>query len=466
DVLEACGGFDGGLGAYDYEVYELSLRLWRLGERVAVAREASVSCPRPVRDLDGGELDWGRFAHELFRLATIHLSEGRIVPLIDGMRQRPGAGAALAGVLVSDAPKRRAELVAAQAPLADGLLDGNSAPAAAVADVSAETWRPPAPAGASAVADVSAETWRPSRVPVSLVLTGLVTAEVEARVADLAAGLGPGAEVVTATSRAAGGRVARGEVLLFASLEALPEVEVARQLLATVRAEPDRGTDRSGGPARAAGPAVRVAGQADRLLGGVTVQRRLLDARWLPAPDRTGPVPFLSGVCTTVMRARYEELGGYDEALEGTGLEDVELSLRWWRSGGSCLIVPGAVVEVCGSWLWAGRRQWDDELFGLLRLAALHLEAADHAGVIERVSMWRGFPSAVARVASGDVGVRRAAIDRGSLEGAGPVLRRLCGEALFERSEPAESASAEGDTPPAAGAPLSGAGAAVHAAQS
>jgi hypothetical protein len=83
----------------------------------------------------------------------------------------------------------------------------------------------------------------------------------------------------------------------------------------------------------------------------------------------------------------------------------------------------------------------DDALFGLLRLAALHLEAADHTRVIELVAMWRGFPAAIARVASSDIGVRRAAVERRSTEAAGPLLRRQHGEGLFDRPRAPEPAA-------------------------
>ncbi len=75
---------------------------------------------------------------------------------------------------------------------------------------------------------------------------------------------------------------------------------------------------------------------------------RLIDAdlrvRWLPPAGQNGalyPVSIAPGGCLAVGRATFERLGGFGSFRE-LGQEDVDFSLRGWRTGIDVLAVPTA----------------------------------------------------------------------------------------------------------------------------
>jgi len=63
-----------------------------------------------------------------------------------------------------------------------------------------------------------------------------------------------------------------------------------------------------------------------------------------PAYEQGRGVGAVSGAAFLAPRARFLELGGFDISLGPFG-EDLDLSLRWVRSGGVLRFVPGAVIE-------------------------------------------------------------------------------------------------------------------------
>jgi GT2 family glycosyltransferase len=395
DVLAACGGFDESIGADDLEVHELSVRLWRLGERAAVVRDSPLERPGAVLDLDGsGELDALRYAQDLIRLATMHFSPAALARVVEALAARQGIGEALSSVLTSDAAARRAALLEAEAPFADAL--GIAGPCLA---------------GAALEATPHATT---ARVALSLIAAGKGAAAALPALQQLARELPGDSEVLTAASRGEAARRAAGELLLFVRPGAVPGADAARRLLEVAsRSSPC-----------AAGPSVLAHGRRTHPRGGLSFLGSLLEARWSPAPRCTSEVSALPGTAVALPRSLFERAGGYDDALEGTGWADVELSLRLWRSGAQCVVVPEAVVAAPGPWWGGGSLHGDDTVFGLLRLAAVHLDADDHAQLIGLVAGWRGFPAAVGRLACSEVGLRRQELDRGELEPARAVLER------------------------------------------
>lgn len=62
-----------------------------------------------------------------------------------------------------------------------------------------------------------------------------------------------------------------------------------------------------------------------------------------PAPPRGVPGGF-SGAAVGISRTVWDDLGGFDARFDSYG-EDVDLSLRWMRRGGSITPVPAAVVH-------------------------------------------------------------------------------------------------------------------------
>ncbi len=427
DALEEVGGFDDELGAYDFDVYELSLRLWRIGRLVAVASQVAADTPVQVAGVGdiaaSGELDWPSFCHDVVRLAALHLSRQRLALLLEGLRSRPGMIDATAAVLGSDAGERRAALLRRGAPLADPLLDadvpaGGVMPTARSAHAGHESdvaIRLPEvgdgdPADAATVAR-SARTRRALQPFVSVVAAASAPPAACRRLQSRLARRG---EVVVGPTRAAGARRARGDVLVFAQGPALPDAACARGLAEAVVRRDDV----------LVAPALLAYGR--RLpLGGLGLSPSLLDVRWLRAPWNQSSVQALPTGCVAMTRSLYERLGGYDEALEPTGWADVELSLRAWRCGAGCVVDPELVAPHVGGW-WGERvPHWDDALFGLLRLAAIHLDAHDHARLIDVVASWRGFPGAVARVAAGTAPAHRARLVDQGAEPVSDVLRSV-----------------------------------------
>ena len=60
--------------------------------------------------------------------------------------------------------------------------------------------------------------------------------------------------------------------------------------------------------------------------------------------EEPGAVGAVSGAAFLAPRERFVELGGFDAELGPFG-DDLDLSLRWVRAGGSLRYVPGAVIE-------------------------------------------------------------------------------------------------------------------------
>jgi GT2 family glycosyltransferase len=420
-ALHAVGGFDPELGAYGLDVHELSMRLWRLGRRCAVARDAVATVPEPALYLaDPDSVDWESYMHDLVRLGTVHLDLEDLGALTAGVRDRPGTGHAIARVLVSDATSRRAALEA-QHPLSsrafldwcgvrrpaggsspDSLTAGNTSPAGATAGASAQH-------------------------PVSLIVSspGGPADEAPAPLLGLLRGeLPPGTEVIVTNDRCAAAARATGSLLLFLDASAEPVGGWAAPLLAAAAEQ----------PTGAAGAAVLSYGRRRQPVGGLTFSPRFGDfRRKLIGPDaHPDRVPALTRSCLAIRRELYLDIGGLDAELEAGGWADAELCLRLWRAGHPCLVIPSSVVAVSRPWWGAGPPCFDDVLYGALRVAALHLDGPDHKSVLERFRHWRGFAPAIARVAGSDAGRRRARIAARSETSAGAVLRHLAGDDLFD----------------------------------
>lgn len=406
EALRAAGGFETSLGAYGLDVHELSVRIWRIGRRCAVAAGARAdTLDEFVGISDPAAVDWEAFVHDFVHLGAVHLDEDELASLVGALSGRPGAPRAIARVLTSEAAARRGELSRSGAAGTDTLLRYCGV---------AEATKRHHPPDTFVVSGASGG----SRAPVSVVVTGSGGV---AALASAASGLAPelpeGAEVIVSGSRAAGGARARGDVLVFLDLDAVAgrSGEWVRPLAAEA-ARPHAG---------AVGPAILPYGRSARPVCGLTFADEMLGLRWLPAGRATHDVPVVPGACVAIRRAVYESFGGYDADLEGTGWADAELCLRLARSGHPARVVPESQVILARTW-WSGPDgRWEGMLFGLLRLAALHLDEEDHTALLARACSRRDFGGAVARVAVGDAGAKRHEIARHANETAGDVLRRL-----------------------------------------
>ena len=108
DVLEATAGFDEGLIRWGGADVELSLRLWSLGYECVLI--PSVRVGHLFRSRLPYSLPRYAYAHNLLRIASIHLSERRLARVIEELRRWPSFAGALARFVDSDAWRRRDEL--------------------------------------------------------------------------------------------------------------------------------------------------------------------------------------------------------------------------------------------------------------------------------------------------------------------------------------------------------------------
>lgn len=134
-----------------------------------------------------------------------------------------------------------------------------------------------------------------------------------------------------------------------------------------------------------------------------------LNVQWL---NRAGndpyPVPLLPGACMAMRRETFDATGGFDEGLIRYGVEDSELSLRFWLLGYELWLVPG--VEVAHQF----RDQipysvdWRTVLHNRLRMAILHFSDSRRDRVVQALGTYPAFRAALALVSRGDVTLRRA----------------------------------------------------------
>jgi GT2 family glycosyltransferase len=134
-----------------------------------------------------------------------------------------------------------------------------------------------------------------------------------------------------------------------------------------------------------------------------------LDVQWL---NRKGsdpyPVPLLPGACMAMRRDTFEYTGGFDQGLIRYGIEDCELSLRFWLLGYELWLDPA--VDVAHQF----REQipytvpWRTVLHNRLRMAFLHLSDSRRERVVEALKTYPAFQAADALVSQGDMKVRRA----------------------------------------------------------
>jgi hypothetical protein len=103
--------------------------------------------------------------------------------------------------------------------------------------------------------------------------------------------------------------------------------------------------------------------------------------------------------------------GGVDKGFSSACAAVAELSLRLWRMGFCCCIVPH--VEIWGE--AADGEYADDDagrLYDRLRIATLHFSPPRVKSFTDRASRLPSYDSAAKRLAASDVELRRGAIER------------------------------------------------------
>jgi len=121
------------------------------------------------------------------------------------------------------------------------------------------------------------------------------------------------------------------------------------------------------------------------------------------------PAALLSAAHCAFDRALLAAAGGIDKGFNSACAAVAELSLRLWRMGFRCCIVPQ--VEA-----WAERPQEDNvdeawHLYDRMRIATLHLNPPRLQAFTDRVGSLPSYGWAAERLAAGDVAPRRAAIE-------------------------------------------------------
>jgi GT2 family glycosyltransferase len=134
-----------------------------------------------------------------------------------------------------------------------------------------------------------------------------------------------------------------------------------------------------------------------------------LDVRWLNQKGNDPyPVPLLPGACLAMRRDTFLATGGFDPGLIRYGVEDHELSLRFWLLGYELWLVP--TVEVAHQF----REQipypvnWRTVLHNRLRMAFLHLSDSRKVRVRKALEEYPDFPAALASASNSDMTLRRA----------------------------------------------------------
>ena len=133
-----------------------------------------------------------------------------------------------------------------------------------------------------------------------------------------------------------------------------------------------------------------------------------LDVTWLSCKGNDPyPVPLLPGACIAMRRDTFQATGGFDPGLIRYGVEDHELSLRFWLLGYELWLVPSVVVAHQFREL-PYAVPWRTVIHNRLRLAFLHLSEARQERVVKALETFRAFQAAMTLVGQSDVKLRRA----------------------------------------------------------
>lgn len=239
---------------------------------------------------------------------------------------------------------------------------------------------------------------------------------------EAAAAIDPGLTLVRATERLgvagarnAGAEAATGDVVVFSDAHVEPSPDWLPGLLDALQ-DPSVGE-----------VAPTVCDLHDRSIRGYgfTWPDLGMSVRWLrDQPARPADVPFVCGCFLAMRRETFDAVGGFDDGLVRWGSEDAELSLRVWRRGLRCVVVPASVVAHLFRPTFGYAVEWEHTLHNMLRVAAVHFPPDVLAATLDR---WRDHPAfgaAVARLDLADVHERRGQHDRdGALDARGLLDR-------------------------------------------
>jgi polypeptide N-acetylgalactosaminyltransferase len=159
---------------------------------------------------------------------------------------------------------------------------------------------------------------------------------------------------------------------------------------------------------------------------GFTWRSADLTMKWLMRkPPRPTAVPFLCGCFIAVRRDVFEECGGFDEGLMLWGSEDAELSLRLWRRGWECRVVPESRVAHLFRKRFPYEINWEPIVHNVLRTATVHLNERGLSSVVDHYRQNSHFPRSCARLAASDVWLRREDVEAVSCVRTSSILKRF-----------------------------------------
>lgn len=196
------------------------------------------------------------------------------------------------------------------------------------------------------------------------------------------------AGIAPARNRGAG--VAQQPILVFLDAHCLVEPGWLEPLLAALTEHPEA----------VVGPAVRDAADPRYLGCGANLVDALFTYRWCRAPvdrDALVEVGVVPGGCLAVRRDAFLRMGGFGP-FTGTGAEDVELALRWWRAGHPLLGVPASVVTHRFRAVAPYRADHQAWLQNILRTALLHLTGEQLRACVTACARFWSFAPAIGTV--------------------------------------------------------------------
>jgi GT2 family glycosyltransferase len=213
--------------------------------------------------------------------------------------------------------------------------------------------------------------------------------------------LRPPARLGISAGRNYGGRLTSGDILVFSDAH----VEPGRDWLEPLC----RALERS--EVGEVAPVISVMGNTDQKGYGFTWRDARLQMSWLGwRANQPYAVPMLCGCFVAMRREVFEASGGFDEGLQTWGSEDAELSLRLWRMGYECLVVPDSDVAHLFRRRFPYAVDWAGTIHNILRMAVIHLPIELVASVVARYAGQAAFPRAYAALVKGDTWQRRQAV--------------------------------------------------------
>jgi hypothetical protein len=157
------------------------------------------------------------------------------------------------------------------------------------------------------------------------------------------------------------------------------------------------------------GPVMRLQSCPDQLHYGRAFIDEDLQSHFAAGTNMSTPVPaaLLFSAHCAVDRRVLSAAGGIDADFSSTGAAVAEMSVRFWRMGFRCAIVPQ--VEVWSENADAEEAQDEaNRLYDRLRIAALHFDVARLQAFTDRARRLPAYESAATRLAASGVEQRRA----------------------------------------------------------